>query len=87
MVNQSVAVTGSAFFRAQYSADGRASWSDCESGGSSADLLVGAGTGLKVSGWGTLVGGAAADVQLGIVGQSGDGATDPAFRHIAIEFR
>lgn len=87
MVNQSVAGLAGATLRAQYSLDGGTNWIDLEASGTGADLGVGTGTGLKVGAWGSMASSAAADVQLRIVGQNGDGATDPAFRYISIEFK
>jgi hypothetical protein len=85
VVNQSVAGAAAAFLRVQYSSDSGATWHDLQSGGTSADLVVGAGTGLKVGAWGLLS--TSSDVRLRIVGQSGDGIADPVFRYIGIEFR
>src|SRR5262245_36631221 len=85
-VTQSVAGSAAAFLRAQYSTNG-AVWNNLQSVGTGADLVVGAGTGLKTGAWGTLAPAAIADVQLRLVGQSGDGALDPAFRYMTIEFR
>lgn len=87
IVSQSVAGVSGAFFRAQYSTDGGGSWIDLEASGTTTDLAVGTGTGLKVGSWGTLATAAIADVQLRLVGQGGDGATDPSFRYISIEFK
>ncbi len=86
-VTQSVAGAAAASLRAQYSTNGGAAWSNLETGGTGADLLVGAGTGLKIGAWGTVDPGALGDVQLRIVGQNGDAAADPVFRYIGIEFR
>jgi hypothetical protein len=86
-VNQSAAGAAGAFLRAQYSTDGGGSWNDLETGGLGADLLVGAGTGLKLGAWGALDAGALGEVQLRIVGESGNGTLDPSFRYIGIEFR
>ncbi len=87
IVNQSTAGAAAAFFRAQYSDDGGNTWNNLESATTSADLIVGAGTGLKIGAWGVMESAAAGEVQLRLVGQSGDGVTDPGFRYIAIEFR
>jgi hypothetical protein len=86
-VTQSVAGAAAAVFRAQFSTNGGGMWTDIEAAGTAADLAVGAGTGLKVGTWGALNAAAIGDVQLRIVGQGGDGATDPAFRYIGIEIR
>lgn len=86
-VTQSVAGAAAATLRVQYSADNGANWSNLESGGTAGDLAVGAGTGLKIGAWTNLDPAAAADVQLRIVGQNGDGAADPVFRFIGVEFR
>ena len=86
-VNQGVAGVAGAFLRAQYSTDGGGTWNNLESGGTGADLDVGAGTGLKVGAWGALDPTAIDDVQLRLVGQNGNGAADPSFRYIGIEFR
>jgi hypothetical protein len=87
MVSQSVAGAASAIFRAQYSTNGGSSWSTLETGGTLADLSVGAGTGLKIGAWGALDPSSLSDIQLRLVGINGNGTADPAFRYIAIEFR
>lgn len=87
MVVQPVGGAAAATFRAQYSVNGGAGWSDLENGGTTADLAVGAGTGLKVGAWAALAVGAIGDVQVRIVGFGGDGSADPSFRYIAIELR
>lgn len=83
-VAQSVAGTAAAALRAQYSLDGGTNWNNLESVGTAADLVVGAGTGTKTGSWGDLAVAAQADVLLRLVGYSGDGVADPAFRFIAI---
>jgi hypothetical protein len=87
IVNQSSAAFAGATFRAEFSVDGGANWSNLEAAGTGADLDVGTGTGLKVGAWGTMATGSAADVQLRIQGQGSNGALDPAFRLIEIEFK
>lgn len=86
-VNQAIAGTAAAFFRAQYSTNGGGAWSDLETGGTVTDLSVGAGTGLKLGAWGAVDPAALGEVQLRIVGQDGNGTADPSFRYIVIEFR
>lgn len=87
VVVQVIAGAAGATFRAEYSDDGGLNWNNLEDAGTGADLAVGAGTGLKIGAWGNLAAGAIADVQLRIIGWNGDGATDPSFRYIGIEFR
>lgn len=84
-VNQSVAGFVNSTLRAQFSTDAGMNWSDLESGGTTADLSVGVGTGLKIGAWGPLEPTAMADVQLRLVGENGNGTADPSFRYIAIE--
>jgi hypothetical protein len=86
-VTQSVAGAAAATLRVQYSTDNGANWSNLEQGGTAGDLAVGTGTGLKVGAWTILDPAAATDVQLRMVGQNGDGAADPVFRYIGVEFR
>jgi hypothetical protein len=86
-VNQAIAGAAAAFLRAQYSTNGGGAWSDLETGGTVADLSVGAVTGLKLGAWGAVDPAALGEVQLRIVGQDGNGTADPSFRYIAIEFR
>jgi hypothetical protein len=86
-VAQNLAGSGGAFFRAQFSTNGGGGWSDLETGGTGADLPVGAGTGLKIGAWGAINPAALGEVQLRLVGQGGDGVADPRFRAIAIELR
>lgn len=85
-VQQSVAGVATAFVRAQYSTNGGGTWFDLEDGGITADVEVFA-VGFKVGAWAALAPAAAGDVQLRIVGEGGNGAADPAFRYIGIEFR
>jgi hypothetical protein len=87
MVNQSAVGAAGAFLRAQYSTDGGTMWNDLETGGTGADVDIDVGTGLKVGAWGALDAGAQGDVQLRLVGEGGNGSTDPAFRYIGIEFK
>lgn len=84
---QAVAGSASATLRVQYSTDSGANWSNLESSGTAGDLAVGAGTGLKVGAWSTIASAALTDVQIRLIGFSGDGATDPSFRYIGVEFR
>lgn len=84
---QSVAGAAGALLRAEYSTDGGTNWNNLESAGTAADLAVGTGTGLKVGAWGLIAAPALGDVQLRIRGLNGDGAADPAFRYIGLEFR
>lgn len=86
-VTQSVAGTAAATLRAQYSTDAGANWNSLQAAGTGADLIVGAGTGVKTGAWGAIAALAIADVQLRLVGENGDGATDPSFRHISIQFQ
>lgn len=86
-VNQSVAGFVNATLRAQFSIDAGMNWLDLESGGTTADLSVGVGTGLKTGAWGPLEAAALADVQVRFVGENGNGVADPSFRYIAIELQ
>lgn len=87
IVTESVVGFAGATLRAQYSADGGANWFNLESAGTTADVDISISTGLRVSAWAGIEVAAASDVQLRIVGQGGNGSTDPAFRYIALEFR
>ena len=74
--------------RVQFSTDGGTTWGNLEATGSTAaDLSVETTRSVKVGAWGQLAAAAASEVQLRIVGQGGDGAADPAFRYIGIEFK
>jgi hypothetical protein len=86
-ISQSTLGAAGAFLRAQYSTDGGTMWMDLETGGTGADLDIDVGTGLKIGSWGMIDAGAMGDVQLRIVGQNGNGTTDPNFRYIGIEFK
>ena len=86
-VDADVLWTGSDDGLVQVSTNGGGAWSNLESGGTTADLVVGAGTGVKVGAWANIDPAALADAQLRIMGESANGTADPAWRYIAIEFK
>ena len=79
-----VAGSGSAKLRIQHSAIA-ISWAYLD--GTSAPSLDISGTGLKVSDWATLEADAGNDHLLRLVGIDGDGAADPQFGLIVVQFR
>jgi len=87
VVAQSAGGATNAFLRAEFSLDGGSNWAALEAGGTAGDLGVGATTGLKVGVWSATEVAARTDVQLRLIGELGNGSTDPGFRYIAIEFR
>jgi len=85
-VNQSVAGAVGATLRAQYSTDG-INFSELESDlGTTTNLNIGTGTGMKTGNWDNVASNAQGDVTLRLVGWGGNGVLDPAFRQILIEF-
>ena len=56
-------------------------------GSSEVQVTVDAASTLTDSGWINLVTGAKADVWIGLAGIDGNGAADPIFQHIWIQFR
>lgn len=85
MVDQTVAGATNADFNLQYSLNGT-TWFTCDTAGAG-ELAVGAGTGVKYGAWVDLVTQANGDVWLRIVGKDGDGAADPQWRQIKVQFK
>jgi len=84
-VGQTQAGYAGADLNLQYSADG-ISFSAADTG-AAGEVDVGTGTGYKVGSWATLVAGAKSDVWLRIVGKQGNGAVDPRFNMIIVQFQ
>lgn len=84
--SQSVAGAANAKLRARYSTDGN-TWADLETGATTADLTVGAGTGLKTGAWANIAAAAKVDAQLRIDGIDGDAVADPAWRQLVIQVK
>lgn len=81
-----VAGAASSQLRGQYSTDSGGSWNAFD-GATGPAVAVNFVSGVASSGWVTMAGAAQADVQIRIVGIDGDGALDPSFSIIALEFR
>ncbi len=84
-VVQSVAGFSTADLNLQYSTD-NVTYAAADTA-AAGEVAVGAGTGVKVGAWATIVTGAKADVRLRIVGKQGNGTVDPAFRQIRVQFK
>jgi len=84
VVNQTVAGYSTADLNLQYSTDNVTYQA---AGTAAGECAVGAGIGVKVGAWATLVAGAQGDVWLRIVGKQGNGAVDPVFRQVRIQFK
>lgn len=69
---------------AQYSTNG-SSWSGLEDG-TTGDLTL-TGSGLKKGSWVSIVSGAKADIQVRLVGKSGDGSTSVTFHQVSVQFK
>jgi hypothetical protein len=85
-VSQSVAGFAGADLNMQYSLDGT-TWVAADLVSGAGELDVGTGTGLKTGAWAALKDSAKGDVYLRLVGKDGDGAVDPAWRQVKIQFR
>lgn len=86
VATQAVQGASTASLRAQYSTDG-SNFANLQDSGTTGDLGVGTGTGAKSGAWATVAAFARTDVHLRIMGSGGDGAADPAFRFLALEFK
>ena len=84
--NQSVQGHTTAYLQAEYSTDGGSNWSNLEDTITGADLLSDT-TGLHYGAWGYIADGAKSDVMIRIVGHSGNGVADPAWRQLSIQFK
>jgi hypothetical protein len=84
MVWQFTAGYAGADIRLQYSLNGTTGWTDCNASG---ELDVGTGTGLKSTLLLDLAAGAQGFVWFRLLGKQGNGAVDPAWSEVKVEFK
>lgn len=85
IVNQAVAGSTNAKIWLQYSSNG-SSWTNATSTGVSGQLAIGAGTGIKQTGYLEFPsGGRAESTYLRLLGHLGNATADPAFRQVVVQ--
>jgi hypothetical protein len=80
--------SASAVLNVQYSSDGGSSWNAIDAGtGTEVSIASGGGGSMQASAFVNLAAGAKADVLVRVAGIGGDGAADPAFGGIHVQFK
>lgn len=87
VVNQAVAGFAGADINLQYSTVSQSTGYVAADTGGVGELDIGTGVGVKVGAWAPLQRSAQGDVWIRLVGKSGDGIADPAFRQVLVQFK